>query len=291
MTDKKTARISTFGSRATSVISVSMVLILIGALAIIGVCTRNAVANVQSSLTVIVRLNPGTELFEVNPLRQHLNTSRYAVSHTYTSATDVLAQEAALMGDSIFQILDENPYTDEIAITLKSEYINADSIKIINADLSKFDVVDTIDVPMNIAADVNNTVGNLSMILGGVALLLLIISIVLINNTVSLSIYARRFIIHTMRLVGATRSFVRKPFVKAGAACGAIAGVIAAVVLGGVSTYMSVTYPEVGQYVSALELTLILIALPIIGIVIAATTAWFAADRYLNKNYDQLFRK
>lgn len=195
------------------------------------------------------------------------------------------------MGDSTFELLDENPYSAEFEVKLAPDYVNPDSIKMVTERLQRIKAVDDIDVPVNVANQVDNSLHKITLVLGGVALALLIISIVLINNTVSLSIYARRFIIHTMKLVGATRGFIRRPFVGAGAVCGLIAGMIAAAVLAGVYAYLCSADVELSSNLTNTELAVILVTLPIAGIAICALTAYFAANRYLNKRYDQLFKK
>lgn len=291
MKEKKSAKISTLGSQVTSVVSVSLVLILLGALAIIFTGARNAISGVRSEMALVIRVMPGLEEYEINPIKQELGNAPYSAGYSYLTAEQVLSQESALMGDSTFELLDENPYSAEFEVKLAPDYVNPDSIKMVTERLQRIKAVDDIDVPVNVAGQVDNSLHKITLVLGGVALALLIISIVLINNTVSLSIYARRFIIHTMKLVGATRGFIRRPFVGAGAVCGLIAGMIAAAVLAGVYAYLCSADVELSSNLTNTELAVILVTLPIAGIAICALTAYCAANRYLNKRYDQLFKK
>lgn len=291
MKDKKSAKISTLGSQATSTVSVALVLIILGALAMIFTGARNAISGVRSAMTLTVRVVPGLQEYEINPVKQELSAAPYCTKFDYLSAEQVLAQESALMGDSTFALLDENPYNAEFAVHLAPAYVNTDSIAGVVARLQAMEMVEEVDVPMNVAGDVDHSLSRITLILLSVALALLVVSVVLINNTVSLSIYARRFIIHTMTLVGARRGFIRKPFVKAGALSGLIAGLIASAVVVGGYVYILRTDAELAANVSENELALIVAGLLVLGIAICALTALFATNRYLNKNYDQLFRK
>jgi len=291
MVKNKSARISTLGSRTTSVISVSLVLLVLGVLAYILVASHNALASVRSSVTLIVRVAPGLEEYDMAAIKQTLNKAPYALSHKYTSADEVLAQESAVIGPEAVALLDENPYSAEFEVKLRPQYANPDSIKIVVQRLSALESVDDVIADSSVVADVDRTVSRISLILAAVALALLLISIVLINNTVSLSIYSRRFIIHTMKLVGADRSYIRRPFTAAGAACGLVASLVACVILYVSYLYFNNADPETAAFVSQTEIICILAAIFITGILITTITAWLAANRYLNKNYDQLFRK
>ncbi len=291
MKDKKSAKISTLGSQLSSIVSVSMVLILLGSLTLVYTGARNAIENVRSSMSLVVRVGAGLSKYDINPVKQELSNAPYARSFTYISAEEVLAQEAAIIGDSAFVLLDENPYSAEFDVRLTPEYMHPDSISKIATRLQGLAVVEDVDVPIDIAGEVDNSLSKISLILGSIALVLLIISIVLINNTVSLSIYARRFIIHTMTLVGATRGFIRRPFVRAGAGCGLIAGIVADVILGGLYAYMLTAEAEIISNINIHELIIILVGVLVMGVLICTFTALFATNRYLSKRYDQLFKK
>ena len=291
MKDKKSAKISTLGSQLTSVISVSLVLILLGGLAIIYIGGRHAIDNVRSSMALTITVAPGLSDYDINPVRQELTRGAYCTGFSYLSADQVLEQEVQLVGDSTFMLLDGNPYSAEFQATLKPAYATSDSLAKITARLKNIPVVESVDIPVNVAADVDHSLNRITLVALSLALALLIISIVLINNTVSLSIYARRFIIHTMTLVGATRRFIRRPFVRAGAGVGLIAGLIAAALLGGAYAWLAGAEPEFVSEIDSTELCAVLVSIVIIGVIICSLTAFFAANRYLNKRYEQLFRK
>ena len=129
------------------------------------------------------------------------------------------------------------------------------------------------------------------IVLGCVAAILLVISFVLINNTVSLSIYSRRFVLRTMKLVGATPSFIRRPFVRTGISNGAIAGLLASAVLAAIQAYAMEADAEIAELLSWTASGCVYAALVVLGAIICAGASWFAATRYLRLNYDSLYRR
>ena len=138
---------------------------------------------------------------------------------------------------------------------------------------------------------VNSFLNRLSVVLLAIAAALLVISFVLINNTVSLAVYSRRFIIHTMKLVGATGAFIRRPFLLAGAGTGAIAGVAAAAILAGIRAYGATFDPIVDVLLPWWTMAWLLAAVILAGVVICVLASIFATNRYLRADYDEMFMK
>ena len=205
-TTKRSNHISTLASQTTSVVSIALVLLILGVMACLVVGARNATEAVRSSLAMTVNVRSGASDYDVKTLRAALTKAPYSAEARYVSAAEVLAQESKFIGDSTLSLLDENPYNAEIQVRLRPEYLSADSIAKITATLAQSNVADSVSRNMN----------TLMLVPAAVALALLLISFVLINNTISVAIYGRRFIIHTMKLVGARRGFIRRPFVRMG---------------------------------------------------------------------------
>jgi cell division transport system permease protein len=187
--------------------------------------------------------------------------------------------------------MDENPYGAEFELRLKPAYANPDSLASIQNRLAQLAGVDEIITNATVAQNVDQTIEKLTLVMLSIAAALLAISLVLIHNTVSLSIYSRRFIIHTMKLVGATASFIRRPFIRAGAAIGAVSGVAASAIIAGAHTYLVSVDPDVAVNIP-LEATLVVYgALILLGIIVCSLTSMWSANRYIRKNFDQLFKK
>lgn len=285
-------KISTFGSQATSVVSVALVLLVLGILAVTGLAAKTVGAAIRQEMGMVAELKEGTPDSEVNRLKQTWSRSKAIASLRYTSAEDILEQEARAMGEDILSLMDgNNPYYDEIELKVSRDYANTDSLTALCARLEADKAVQRVELNAEMYEKVNRNLSKLAFILTVVGIALLCISIVLISNTVSLSIYSRRFLIHTMRLVGAKDSFIRRPFVVAGAVNGLIASAIACCVLAGAYTYATHADISLAGWISWLDLSMIFIAITAAGMTLCCAAASIAASRYLRLGYDRMFRQ
>lgn len=291
MSHKKQTHISTFGSRATAVVSLALTLIMFGLAALVVVSAHNAAEQVRTNLAVLVKVKNDADAPDVNTLKRRLASAPYIQSHTYTSADAVLAQEVEYIGEDVAALLDENPYSAEFELRLKGKWANPDSVNVIINELGKYKAVEEVAADTAAVAGADVVFHKITVVLLCVAGALLLISFVLINNTVSLSIYGRRFIIHTMKLVGATPGFIRRPFVVAGIVNGLLAGLVAAVVLSGIQVWCSDLDSDIAGTLLWEHTGWVYAILPIAGMLLCALAACWAANRYLKRNYDKLFRK
>lgn len=291
MTRKPTARISTFGSRLTSIVSVTLVLLILGILAMTLCSSATMGENIRQNIGFIVKIDRDAPATEISRLKRELSTARFTESMMYTDAADILRQESELMGQSIDSLLEENPFGSEIDIKVKPAYANSDSIAAIAMRMEIVPSVDEVVTETAVVDDINSALSRLSLLLGAIALALLVISFVLINNTVSLAVYSRRFIIHTMKLVGATGSFIRRPFLLAGLATGAIASAGACLVLAGLRIYGSDLDPIFDTLLPWSMMWLIFTGIFVIGLLICLVASAFATNRYLRADLDDMYMK
>lgn len=291
MANKKPRQTPLLGSQLTAIMSVALLLLLLGVMGISLLSARQYANSLRRDLALIVKIEPGTEAKAVNALRREVNKASYVSSYAYTSADMVLAQEVALMGTDMAELLDENPYSDELELHLVPECLNADSIAVIKKRLEKNEIVEEVVTDATLAAGVDTFIRRASMIAAVVGAVLLLISFVLINNTVSLAIYSRRFIIRTMHLVGASPGFIRAPFVRAGMLSGLIAGVIASALIGVMVLTAYDKAPEIAVYIDVTDVIIVCCCLLVTGPAICAIAAAWSANRYLRRSYDQLYRK
>lgn len=292
MKRKKAARISTFGSRMTSIISVALTLTIVGILAVGISVYHNATNNVRHNMTVTIRAVPNADDISLNRIKRLVRT-RHAVSdYTFLSADQVLAQEVEYIGPEVSALLDENPYSAEFEVHLKPEYACRDSVLALCKAFRADKAVDDVLADVGVIENVNHYFNNMAVALGVIAAVLMLISFVLINNTVSLSIYSRRFLINSMKLVGATPCFIRRPFVWAGVGNGLFAGILAAAVLCAVRAYAdSVGDVELVSLIPWEHVAVVSAGLVLLGCVICAMASWWATTRYLRRTYDSLYRK
>lgn len=291
MAQQKQRKISTFGSQLTSVVSVALVLLVLGVIAVGGFTAREVSHTIRESLSIVAEIAADVPSADVERLKHTIRESPYAASVVYTSADEILKEESAQFGDDILELLEgANPYNAEIEIKMKEAYASSDSMRTVAEQLRLDSAVVKVNLHTSIIDNINASLRKVTLLLAIVGLILLIISFVLINNTVSLSIYSRRFIIHTMRLVGAKASFIRRPFVIAGVINGLIAGLVASALLSGVYVYVVSAAPAMEELIGWPTLTVVMAGMVLTGICLCALASGVAATRFLRLGYDKLFR-
>ncbi len=284
-------KISTFGSRLTSTVSVCLVLLLMGVAAMIALAARSVGDDVRRNLGFTVRMERGCDSIAVRQLSERIAADRGVESAVYLSADSILAAETAALGGDLALEAGANPYSAEIEVRVRPSHANADSIDAMAAVYEMADGVDEIVSERAVIAGVERTMNRLRLVLIIIAAILLCVSIALINNTVSLSIYSRRFTIHTMRLVGATAGFIRAPFVRAGAVNGLVAGLGASALLCLLRAYGATVDPIVAECLPWTSMAAVCAGAIVAGIAICALTSYFATNRYLAISYDEMFLK
>jgi len=291
MAQKRSNRISTFGSQLTSIVSVSLVLIILGVLALVGIAGQSGIDMLKSNLGFIVKIERTASDSEVNRLKKYFAGAPFVASYVFSSAEEILAAESEYLGDDIVALVDVNPYGAEFDVKVKGDYASVDSIEALSAMIVADAAVEDVLTETSMIAAVNSTLSRIAWILLAVALALLLISVILINNTVHLAIYSRRFVIYTMKLVGATGSFIRRPFVIAGAINGLIAAAVASLIIISGCAYGATVDPILASAFSPKLCLIVVAALFIAGMIICTVASLFATNRYLRANYDDMFMK
>lgn len=287
----RSARISTLGSRLTSVISVTLVLIILGALAITLVAARSLSRQVKSNMGFILKMEAESPVPAIDALKRKIAAEPYVDRFVYSSPDAILAEESEAMGENLAELIDRNPYGAEFDVKVRPQWADADSISALAARLELMDGVEEVVTETAVITSVNYILHRLSWCLLAVAAALLVISFVLINNTVSLAVYSRRFIIYTMRLVGATGAYIRAPFMRAGAWTGLVAGLIAAGLLSLLLVYLDGLDPSVATIVPWSQAAWILAGVMALGVIICLGASALATNRYLRSGYDDMFMK
>lgn len=290
MSKKRTARISTFGSHVTSVISVALVLLILGALAMVLVGSHRLGEQVKANMGYIVKMVPGATDAQIMAMKKRMGAP-HVDRFVFASPDDILAEESEATGEDLAALVDENPYGAEFDVKVRPDWASADSITALAARLGQLEGVEEIVTETAVIDSVNSVLRRLSWALLAVAVALLVISLVLINNTVSLAVYSRRFIIHTMKLVGATGAYIRRPFVLAGITTGLVASLIAIALLAVLRGYLASLDASVGPLLQWSAMIWIFAGMLAAGICICAAASVFATNRYLRAGYDQMFKK
>ena len=226
---------------------------------------------------------------EILQFQKKLNAEKFVKETAYISKEQALKEQSEAMGSDPEEFLGYNPFTASIEIKLNSDYANSDSIKWIEKAIKRNKKVTEIVYPQELMNAVNANIRKISMVLLGLAALLTLVSFALINNTIRLTIYSKRFLIHTMKLVGASWGFIRKPFLVRNLWVGIISGVMADAVLLGCA-YMLVNYePELISVVTTDVLLCMVVSVFLFGIAITYFCAYFSINRYLRMRTDTLY--
>ena len=291
MSKTNTSGLPLVSTRLTATVSVALVLLLLGVAAALGLGARSVANDIRSNIGfVIVMADDATES-DIAAMKQRLTRAQFVDSYTYASPAQVLERWQQLMGDeNVSEVLDQNPFAPEIEARVRQPWANGDSLRVISGQLEMIPSVAEVKAHEAMADDVNSTVNTLTMVLLAVAVTLLVISFVLINNTVRLTIYARRFSIHTMKLVGATAGFIRGPIVRQNMLDGLIAGFIADAILAGAIAYAHSADPATTVLVSWSDAAWILGSLPFAGTAICFLASLMATNRYIRIRYDDMYK-
>ena len=289
MVNRKSRRISTLGSRLSSLASVALVLVLLGVAALCGVAGHNLNEEVRRNLGFTIKMERDCAPRDIDLLKKSLLESGAVDVLTFSSAEDILAEESEYLGEDISATIDENPYSAELDVRVRPAYSSPDSITALADRYANASGVEEIITESAVIEGVDSTLRRVGLILVTLATILLAVSVALIHNTISLSIYARRFVIHTMKLVGATASFIRRPFIRAATLGGCVSGVVAGGVLALLRAYGNSLDPLFGDALPWAVVITVGVLLVIVGGLICMLTAFVATNKYLRASYDQMF--
>ncbi len=275
----------------TLCISTSLVLILLGVVVLSVFTTRHLTNYVKENLVVTMMLEQDMTNPEARLLCTRLKTRPYIKNLSFISKEQALKEQTAAMGSDPSEFIGgDNPFLSSIELTLRGDYANNDSLKWISKELKAYPKVSEITYQQDLIESVNNTLGKVSLVLLVLAGLLTFVSFSLINNTVRLSIYARRFSIHTMKLVGASWGFIRRPFVMQAVGIGVVAALLAIGILGGciyaLSRYEEGLFNVVTWDVLAVTGGSILL----FGVLITALCAGISVNKFLRMKAGELYK-
>ena len=274
----------------SSVISISLVLLLVGIAAMLLVNARSVSDYFKENMQVTVMMKQHvTDEAAMDFQNSVLDGKRFIKKTTFISKEQGQREMADMLGDDFLEVFETSPIPVSIDITLKAEYVSADSLEVVRHEIAASPLVDEVVYQSSLVDALNANLGRISAILGVFIALLLFISFVLINNTVRLNVYARRFTIHTMKLVGATRSFIRAPFLVQAAFQGVFAAFIAIIALVVMMYFMR---SEFQQLFEIFRLDLLLTVIGIVfasGLTICLVSTWFVVNKLVSLKKDELY--
>ncbi|MGL5317896.1 MAG: cell division protein FtsX [Bacteroidales bacterium] len=290
MSRKKTkSTASFFNAKLTSTISTSLVLFLLGLTTLLILATRDLSSYVKENIGFSIILSDNVKEAEIKKMSALLSKAPYVKEINHISKAQALEELKEELGEDPEAFLGFNPLLASIEVKLKSDYANNDSIAMIEKKLRKNSDIRDVLYRKDLIQAVNDNVQRISIILIVLATVLMIISFALISNTIRLTVYSKRFIIYTMKLVGAKDSFIRSPFIWSNIGAGIIAAILANAML---ALLLYTANKEVDGIISLLDFKVLIftgVAVFIAGILLTGISAYFAVNRYIKMKYSQLF--
>ncbi|MBQ8242081.1 MAG: permease-like cell division protein FtsX [Bacteroidaceae bacterium] len=273
----------------TSSISTMLVLLLLGMVVFFVLSANNLSNYVRENIGFTILMSDDMKEPEALKYQKELNEQSFVKESQYISKERALKEQTEAMGTDPAEFLGYNPFTASIEIKLNAEYANKDSIAWIEKFILKNKKVMEVNYPQDLIDAVNRNIQRISMLLLALAALLTLISFALINNTIRLAIYSKRFLIHTMKLVGASWGFIRRPFLVRNLWIGILAAIMADALLVGMA-YMLVKYePELIDIITPETLLMVLGAVFVFGVIITWVCAYISINKYLRMKASTLY--
>jgi cell division transport system permease protein len=273
----------------TTVISVSLVLFLLGLLGILFISAKKISNHLKENIGFHVYLKDNAKDDEIDRLHNFLNASNYVKSCKYLSKDSAAAIYKKDVGEDFVQFIGYNPLPSSMEVQLKADYANSDSIAWIQKQILDFTSVKEFDYQESLVNMVNKNINRIALVLLIFIGLLMLIALGLINNTIRLAIYSRRYIIKTMQLVGATGGFIRKPFLMNGIKHGLISGLIANLILGGIIYAALKKIPDLEQVTDVSMMVYLFGIVLALGVFISGFSTFFAVRKYLRLSSEELY--
>lgn len=274
----------------TLCISTSLVLILLGLVVFTGLTARNLSEYVRENLTVTVMFDDNVSNREAVVLCNKMRLKRYVTRLDYISREQALKEQTKALGTDPSEFLGMNPFVPSAELHLKADCANADSMKWITKDLRKLRHVEEVSYQKDLMDSVNKNLQKVTLVMLVLAALLTFISFSLINNMVRLGVYARRISINTMKLVGASWSFIRRPFISVAVVEGLIASFVADAVLAGIFYALYDFEPAIAEVVTWEILAITGASVLVFGILISTVCVFFSVNRYLRMPTRSLYK-
>lgn len=276
-------------SYVTTIVSITLVLFMMGMLGLIILHAKKLSDYVKENIGFSIIMKEDVKEAGIIQLQKTLDASDFVKSTEYITqekAAEIMQED---LGENFIEFLGYNPLLPSIDLRLQANYANLDSLQLIESELLKNPNVKEVWYQKSLVNLINRNIRRISIILLAFSFLLLLISIALINNTIRLSVYSKRFLIRSMQLVGATQQFIRKPFILQGLLQGIYAALIAILMLMGVIYLLQEEIPEL-VLLQDINLFMILFVLVVLlGLVISWFSTFFAVRKYLRMRTDELY--
>ncbi|MBK5719400.1 cell division protein FtsX [Dysgonomonas sp. Marseille-P4677] len=290
MSDKRQVKtVSLFTAGVITTISITLVLFLLGLTILVAFTGKGLASYVKENIGISIELTGNLDAAAIQRTKAKIEANPYVKSTIYISKEEVKKQLIEDLGGDPEEVLGYDPSRSYFDVFIKSEYVNTDSIKKVEASFKEFKLTKGLSFKEEDIAKANENLSKVGSILLLLAVILIVISFTLIRNTIQLNIYSKRFLINTMRLVGATNGFIRRPFIFSTVISGILAAILANVAITGVIYYFTREYPELISIVKMYELLVVYGIVLVSGIIITVLATISAVNRYLKMTTNKLY--
>jgi len=271
------------------VLSIALVLFLLGVLGMLVLNTKKLADHFKEQITISVFLKDNAKPIEIDQLQKSLAMADYTKTAIYVSKEDAAEQYSEDIGENFQEFLGYNPLKNSVDVNLNADFVSPEQVEEIATTLSTKTYVDEVSYDKPLISLLNDNVKKISLWILIASAIFTVIAVLLINSSIRLSIYSKRFIIKTMQMVGATKKFIRKPFITTNLKLGLFGSLIAVVALAIVLYYVNSNFPELNLFQDITVLVMLFAGVLFLGILISYISTYFATQRFLNLRTDDLY--
>ena len=278
-------------SYVITTVSLTLVLLLIGIMGLLLINVHKISQHVKESIGLSIIMHDNVKEADIIRLQKSFETQPYVRTTRYISKEQAAEELQQGLGEDFVEFigfLEYNPLPVSIEIKLTADYANNDSIRMIENSIRRSEHIKEVWYQKNLIYLINQNIQKISIVVLGFAILLLLISLVLINNTIQLAVYSKRFLINTMKLVGATANFIRRPFLTTSIIYGIISGLFAVLLISGMIYLTGKEFPEIG-ILNKIEMGFLFLMMLVIAVIISLSSTFIAVNKFLRIKIDKLY--
>ena len=271
------------------VISIALVLFLLGCLGLLVLNAKKVADHFKEQVVLTIYLNDSAKEVEVKQLEKSLAMADYTKSTTYVSKEAAAESMKAETGEDFMDFVGFNPLQNSIDVYLKADFVTTETLASITEELATKKFIEDIRYDNDLVELMNDNVKKITFWVLIISGIFTIIAVLLINSSIRLAVYSKRFIIKTMQMVGATKSFIRRPFIMKSVQLGIIGAVVAMIGMAIVLYYLNQTFPELQLLQNPILIIGLFVAIFLVGIFITWISTFIATQRFLNLKTDALY--
>ena len=271
------------------VVSIALVLFLLGCLGLLVINSKKVADHFKEQVVMTIYLNDTAKDVEVNQLKKSLIMADYSKEAIYVSKEEAAEFMKADTGEDFMDFVGYNPLKNSIDVYLKADFVTTETLTEITEDLSEKGFIEEVRYDNDLVELMNNNVKKITFWVLIISALFTLIAVLLINSSIRLAVYSKRFIIKTMQMVGATKRFIRKPFVWQSVKLGIIGAILALIGMAIVLYYLDQSFPELQLLQNTVLIAILFISVFILGVIITWISTFIATQRFLNLKTDQLY--